>query len=304
MNYYCLNSNNKHKGKALQKSKIISIAFLFLVLIFLIETGESCACTCWAAAGDKVEGKGIILAKNRDYLPQPNELRLIVPETGYTYLGLFPVKGQKEQYVVAGINEKGLSVVSMTASSIPHAKRHPVKKGIVESILTSYESVDAVLKDKDFFSKIHPSFYMMGDKTKIAIIEVAPDGRFSSRETDNGILYHTNHYTDETLLWANEKIGKSSQIRLNRIGQLLMSHPTSFTIEDFIIFSEDRNDGPNNSISRTGTAQDREMTLASWIIAIPKNSDPELYLKIANPKEPEKFYNMRLDRSFWTNGLE
>lgn len=286
------------------KRTLSVLTITILVFFFAIKIQNSHACTCWAAAGDMVDGGGTILAKNRDQLPQKDEIRLVVPETGFTYLGLFPVKGDKEQRVVAGINEKGLSVVTMTAGSIPHSKRLTGVKNIIEKLLVSYDCVDAVIKDHEIFSQTHPAFYMMADKSRIAVVEIAPGGAFSLRQKENGVLYHTNHYTDEKLLWANEKIGKSSEIRFNRIGQLLLSHPSSFIIDDFIIFSEDRNDGPEDSIWRTGGPHNRERTLASWIIAIPKNGSPELYLKIANPKEPEKIYNMRLDKPFWTNGLE
>lgn len=294
---------NKVKGCSHLPLKKISFFAILLTINLLIGTQWSYACTCWAVAGEYVEGGGTLIAKNRDYLPQKNEIRLTIPETGYIYLGLYPIKDQGEQGIVAGINEKGLAVVSMTADSIPSSRRH-VGKNIISHILSSYVSVDEAIKDENIFSKTHPSFYMMADNTRIALVEIGPDGTFSIRNTDNGILFHTNHYTDEKFLVFNEKISKSSQIRLNRIGELLKSHPSYFTIEDFIIFSEDRINGPNNSIWRTGDSHVKKRTLASWIISIPKTGSSEIYVKIANPGEPERFYNMKLDKPFWTNGLE
>ncbi len=303
--YFYIHSQSKNKIKKFsnQTLKKISLIAFLIAINLLMGTQWSYACTCWAVAGEDVEGGGTLIAKNRDYLPQSNELRLTIPETGYTYLGLYPIKDQGEQGIVAGINEHGLTVVYMTASCIPRSRRHS-GKNIIPQILSSYGSVDETVKDEKIFSKTHASFYIMADKTKIALVEIGPDGTFSIRNTDNGILFHTNHYTDEKLLRFNEKIDKSSQIRLNRIGELLKSHPSYFTIEDFIIFSEDRINGPNDSIWRTGDSHEKERTLASWIVWIPKTGSPEIYVKIANPGEPERFYNMKLDKPFWKNGLE
>lgn len=295
-------TNKANECPRLPLKKIFLIAIL-LTINLLIEKNWSCACTCWAVTGEYVEGGGTLIAKNRDYLPQKNEIRLIIPETGYTYLGLCPIKDQREQGIVAGINEKGLTVVSMTPDSIPHLRRH-MGKNIIPYILSSYGSVDEVIKDEKIFSKTRSSFYLMADNTRIALIEIGPDSTFSIKDTSNGILFHTNHYTDKKLLIFNEKISKSSQIRLNRIGELLKSHPSYFTIEDFIIFSEDRINGPNDSIWRSSDSHVKERTLASLIVSIPKIGSPEIYVKIANPGEPERFYNMKLDKPFWTNGLE
>ena len=120
------------------------------------------------------------------------------------------------------------------------------------------------------------------------------------RVKEHGILFHANHYIEEKLLWANEKIGRSSHMRLHRIRHLLRTHSSPFTIEDFIAFSEDREHGPDNSIWRTGSSPKKRRTLATWIASIPKSDYPVLYVKLANPDEPERTYNVNLDSSFWT----
>jgi len=163
--------------------------------------------------------------------------------------------------------------------------------------------IDVDLAVKMMLEKSHPVFYLIADKRKVAVIEVAPGGETSIGTTENGVLFHTNHYLDEKLLRANETTGKSSLARLNRIRNLLNDHPLRYTVEDFITFSEDAVDGPDDSIWRTGGTPGKERTLASWIIFMPKNGAPELYIKFANPEEPVRVYNMKLDTPFWTEGI-
>lgn len=262
------------------------------------------ASTFWATAGEKTANGGTMLAKNYDCTPEPSEIRLIVPKSGFTYLGIFPTRGIKTRGVVAGINEKGLALVSAFAHSVSKNTRYAVGKNINEKILTSCDSVDTLLKNRQILSKSYPSFYMIADRERIALIEVASRGEISINTVYNGILYHTDHYINEKLLWANKDIGTSSQARFNRIKYLLTSYPSSFTMADFIAFSEDVHDGPDNSIWRTGSTPKKERTLASWIVYMPKNGYPELYVRLANPDEPEKAYNMLLDTPFWVEGIE
>ncbi len=281
--------------------------FLILITFSAIITiccDVSRACTLWAAAGEKVRGQGTILAKNRDYKPEKSELRLIIPDKGFKYLGIFPVEGSGFQGLVAGVNEKGLAIVSATAGSISKTKRNKGTKGLNERILASFESVDSVTADTAMLKKSHPVFYMVADKNKAAVIEVATDGKTAVKTVENGILFHTNHYLDELLTNANEKIGTSSLKRLDRIGYLLKNHSEQFSMEDFILFGSDTAEGPDNSIWRTGGSPKKERTLATWIVLIPKQGNPELYIKFANPGQPEFELDMKLDTSFWTEGLE
>ncbi|MCX5816411.1 MAG: carcinine hydrolase/isopenicillin-N N-acyltransferase family protein [Proteobacteria bacterium] len=284
--------------------KVFSLVLITVWALLIQGQSVSHACTLWAAAGEKVEGEGVILAKNRDYPPQQNELRLVIPETGFKYFGIFPAPDNRYHGLVAGINEKGLAIVSATAGSVSRKKRNTGMESLNKKMLATYGSVDSVLANKTMFTKSHPVFYLIADKGKTAIIEVAPKGEISIRTTENGVLFHTNHYTDEKLLHANEKIGKSSLARFNRIGNLLNDHPYCFTVDDFVTFSEDVADGPDDSIWRIGGTPGKERTLATWIIYIPKNGDPELYVKFANPDEPIRAYNMKLDVPFWTEGIE
>ncbi|MFB9156794.1 carcinine hydrolase/isopenicillin-N N-acyltransferase family protein [Chromobacterium violaceum] len=80
------------------------------------------ACTLWGAAGT-ASMEGSLLAKNRDWKPDhAQSLRLLHPEHGYAYLGLYADNGS-EPGIKAGVNQKGLAVVATEASSLPRALR-------------------------------------------------------------------------------------------------------------------------------------------------------------------------------------
>jgi isopenicillin-N N-acyltransferase like protein len=128
---------------------------------------------------------------------------------------------------------------------------------------------------------------------------VAPQGRIAVRATGNGILAHTNHYLDEALIGGNVTIGRSSRTRLDRIGEILNGRTAPLTLDEFVTFSQDRHDGPDNSLWRTGSTPTRERTLASWILSLPKEDPPELFCRLANPGVAEKQTKIRLDTAFW-----
>jgi hypothetical protein len=71
------------------------------------------------------------------------------------------------------------------------------------------------------------------------------------------------------------------------------------TLEDFIAFSQDRNAGPDDSIWRTGGTPERERTLASWIVSLPKDVPPEIFIRLADPGKAIKTDRVKLDAAFW-----
>lgn len=257
------------------------------------------ACTLWAAVGARAAQGGSIIAKNRDWLPEPSEVRLVNPPTGFRFLGLYPIREGKRRNIVAGVNEKGLVVVTATAGSIPREVMIKGGRGVMQQLLTDFPTVEEVLANRTLFARTHSAMYLIADRRRIAWIEVAPEGRFSVRDTANGVLAHTNHYLDEQMIGVNEKIGRSSRVRIGRIGELLEGHALPFTLEDFIAISRDRNDGPDNSVWRTGGKPEGNRTLASWIVSLPKEAPPEIFIRLANPGEAERTVKMALDGPFW-----
>ncbi|MDP1993479.1 MAG: carcinine hydrolase/isopenicillin-N N-acyltransferase family protein [Syntrophales bacterium] len=262
------------------------------------------ACTLWSAVGNRVAHGGSLIAKNRDWTPEPSAVRLVHPDAGFRSLGLFPIRDGKQRNIVAGVNEKGLVIVTASASSVPEADREKGGSNLTRQLLTVFSTVEDVQVNKSVFARTHPSMFLIADRRQTAWIEVAPEGKFSIRTIKKGVLTHTNHYLDETLIDVNGKIGRSSRTRLGRIGELLERHTAPLTLEDFIAFSQDRNDGPDDSLWRTGSKPDGKRTLASWIVSLPPAAPPELFVRLANPGEPERTIKMTLDGPFWKSMAE
>lgn len=270
-----------------------------LALMMLVWSAPAYSCTLWGATGSSTAGDVTLIAKNRDWKPgQTHDLRQIRPPIGYMYLGLFAYGGDSPG-LKAGINEKGLVVVTATASVIPGEERSSADGDPISSheILTSFATVDELLEHKDRF--IRSSYYMVADSTKVAVFEGAPDGKVGVRVTGNGFLAQTNHYISPELQFLNGRASESSRKRYARITKLLDSQSGQLTLENFVSFSEDTNAGPDNSIFRVGSSPKRSSTVATWIVAIPVGGVPELYVTMERAGQPAVAYSGKLDAAFW-----
>lgn len=263
------------------------------------------ACSLWAATGDTSKDGGTLIAQNWD-VPQgtTGELRLVIPERGFRFLGLFSLKDKAHGSPVAGINDHGLAIVSASADTISKSKALKGRGDLLETMLSSFASVDAMLVNKELFTKSRPLFIIVTDHSKIALIQIGSGGRYTVEVSGNGLLYQTNHYTRQNLLRENERNIQGSAQRLNRLQGLLANHPGPFTIDDFLFISGDRKNGPDNSIWRVGGSSKEKRTLAGWIVFLPRNSVPEVYFKLINPGSQELNYELKLDKLFWTEGTE
>jgi hypothetical protein len=270
-------------------------------LLLSLGANPTPACTLFAAAGSRVEGGGTIIVKNRDRTPRQSALKVFAPADGYRHLALVAVDNPKEP-AVAGVNEKGLTVVDALPSNLPPQEENRGAIALTQALLTRCASVDEVLAQKDLLAASYPVFQMVADGHKIAIIEIAPQGRVAIKVRDQGILCHTNHYLDPRLQEANRK-PKSSRIRYCRIDRLLSRQHEPYSLEDFLAFSQDRHDGPDNSIYRIGSTPDKIRTLATWIVAHPAAGAPRVFVRIANPGECQKIVTFRLKPALWVKGL-
>ena len=258
-----------------------------LIAITLLLTAPVEACTLFAANGSVVDDGGTLLVKNRDWEPNQHQVLKFVPsKDGSSYFGLYAegtAAGMK-----AGINEKGLTVVSATAGSIPSKERKNMlnKAGSLAKLLKECASIEEALTRTDLF--LGPKILMLADKKSVATIEIGPEGKFSIEQKENDYICHTNHYVAEDMLNFNKKIGQSSQKRYERICQLLDDASSPFSLDVFLNFSNDRNDGPDNSIFRLGSNPANTRTMAVWAVKIPLDSSPEVYVRILNPNEDEK----------------
>ncbi len=282
-------------------SRIRSIAAVFLVIFLSLSlwTTNAESCTLWGATGSTTRGNITLIAKNRDWKPgQSHQLRQVNIPDGYRYLGLFALGGNSPG-LKAGINEKGLVVITATASVIPSSQRSSNDGDPISShdILSSFASVEEVISNGERF--VRSSYYMIADRNHVAVVEGAPGGRSSVRLIDDGFLAQTNHYIARDLQSFNGKASRSSRVRYDRIMSLMSSRTGQLTLDDFIEFSQDTNTGPDDSIFRTGSSENSSRTVASWIVAIPEDGVPELYLTMKNPGEPFKAYSGMLDPGFW-----
>jgi isopenicillin-N N-acyltransferase-like protein len=276
----------------LKRSFVLATVFTALFLFSSFQSSK--ACTLWGATGRWVEGGGTLIVKNRDWVPDHHhELAILRPAEGFKSLALRAVGGA-EPGVKAGVNEKGLVIISASASQVPRAERKKFqqKKGLMRHFLATCASAEDVLMHVEWMRR--PVFYMVGDRKELVLIEIAPDGRRSVIRKNSGTLAHTNHYRAIDVQNLR-KPGVSSTHRQARIEELLKGQRRPFAMEDFIRFSGDRNAGPDNSIWRTGGNFNRNRTLATWLILIPAFGSPQLYLKTADPGEPERICGLLVD---------
>lgn len=262
------------------------------------------ACSLWAVTGERSKEGGSLIGQTWD-APQGvrGELRLVIPEKGFRFLGLFPLEAKTGEPIVAGINDRGLAVFTASANTGVSKKKLTGHRGIAETILTSFGAIDDVIADKNIFSKSLPVFLLLADHSKIALIQIGSNRRRTIEVTGNGFFYHTNHFTHQNLLKENKRYDGNSVLRRNRLQSLLSTYNESFTVDDFLAIAGDKGNGPDNSIWRTGS-QGKERTLASWVVFLPRGSQPEIYFKLINPGSNELSYEIRLDKQFWTEGTE
>jgi isopenicillin-N N-acyltransferase like protein len=270
-----------------------------LLLVFLLALPvTSGACTLWAATGSRVSRGDTLIAKNRDNLSGfSTELRFVSREKGFRFVALFDPEA--DGYVVSGINEKGLTVVNASATTLPPEKRNVAKEDLTERILASFSSVDEVAREEEMFAESHPAFYMIADTGKIAMVEVAPGGKISIKVTGNGLLTHTNHYRDGKLLEANERPAGGSRKRLTRIDHLLGSARRPLSFDRFIAMTEDRKGLGGESIRQACGETKNVCTLATWVALLPREGSPEIYVKIEGKDQREKVRKFTLDALFW-----
>jgi isopenicillin-N N-acyltransferase-like protein len=266
-----------------------------------LATPPAQACTLFAALGSSVQGGGALIAKNRDRCPLASGLKVFTPQAGYRYLGLVSLDSPTAP-AVAGINEKGLVVVDASPSSLPLQEEDYSAVPLTQALLTRCASVAEVLAQKELLRASYPVFEMVADRQQVAVIEIAPGGQVSIQASGRGTLCHTNHYLSSQLLWANQMAHPSSRVRCRRIMRLLGRERGPFTFADFLVFSQDRHAGPDNSINRLGSTPGKTRTLATFVAQVSDDA-PHLFVRMSNPGEPDKIVNLIVEPALWDKGL-
>lgn len=237
------------------------------------------ACTLYAAAGDVVGGGGTLLAKNRDWRPDHVQaFALHASQGGYRFAAL-EVTGGVNKGPKAGVNERGLSVV--TASPPPYVKSLEEHRylGAVRYILSHYGSVKEALAGLERQEwAMGSGFILLADSEEVANVAFALQGVHQVERTRNGVLSQTNHYQGEAFQGLNGQAElHSSRSRLAKIRALLIDAERAYTAEDFRAW------GREPVLWRVGKTPTGTRTLAQWVIRLQPDGNGELWLRIANP---------------------
>lgn len=252
--------------------------WLLLLGLSCLLFGSSCyACTLFGATGSVVDGGGTIIAKNRDFIPEPQKVK-VVRNGKYAYFALFSQAENGNWYIRAGVNEKGLVAVTAMASCLPEKQRMAGnRKPILSYILRNCATVQEALAEKDKF--VGAKFLMLGDSVELANVEMGLNGKYHIETVKNNTLAHTNYYLQPEFRDLNIKVGESSKTRYERICELLDKGSKPLNLQQFWQFSQDVQDGLDNSLWRLGSEENNIQTLTSFIVKILPNDDFEGVIK-------------------------
>ena len=274
---------------------IKKVIFLAFFLIFKINMGFSC--TLFAAAGNTVRHNGVIIVKNRDWKPDHFQMiKIIKKKNRLSYIGLF-AKGGRVPGLKAGVNEKGLVVITATAGVLPRKIRlkKPRTKKLISKLLQCADLNCAIEKVKKMRG---PRFILIADVNGIAKVSMSPEKNPIIQRINNGYLTSANHYVNPRFVKYNQKKHKSSLKRYKRINELFQKSSKPLSTGDFIFFSNDQNNGRHNSIYRRGSRRKRTRTLSTFLVDIASHNEIYLWVKLMNPQKKIKYYKYDLKKIF------
>lgn len=258
--------------------RVSRLCCCLLIWLALSPALPAAACTLWAAAGERVAGGGVLIAKNRDWRDDcRQELRRYRPRHGFRCFGLY-AKCRRTRGLMAGVNEKGLVVVSATAP-YPRAERlaGPRTRGLNRKLLMSCAGVEQVLSRHDLLRG--PRILLLADPSRIALVEIAKQGLMAVRVLRHGVLMATNHYGLPFTRRLNPHLlSPSSLARRWRIAALLR-RPGRFSLADFLAISRDRNQGRPGALWREPDWPGATRTLASWVVRLKPGGNLELVVR-------------------------
>ena len=253
--------------------KIAALAFVSLAAMPL----SASACTLFAANGSVVDGGGTLVGKNRDAVPDIQFIQFN-NDNKNAYYGLACKDPNGKNIMTAGVNEKGLVIILAKTSSMDQTVRATMgPRTDIRQALGQCSTVAEALAHKEFFHG--PDYVILADATEIARVEVGDNNRLKVERVTDGMLAHTNHFLHDEFMHLDVKKGTSSRVRMDRIEYLLESTPKPLTADSFKAFCADTNDGPDNSLWRTGSAKSKTETLFSFVVNLQKNNDFTVWLK-------------------------
>lgn len=125
-----------------------------------------------------------------------------------------------------------------------------------------------------------PKFLLLADASELAWVEVGAEDRVTVRRVKNDTLAHTNFYLSPEFQELNLKPSVSARHRYARIQDLLESQKNPYGLDDLIRYSQDRTEGPDNSIWRIGSRETGPQTLATFGVWIHAGARPDVFVKI------------------------
>ncbi len=273
------------------RTKCRRFFLLAAFLLILLPASSAFCCTLWGAVGARVEGGGALAVKNRDWHGSDDQkTRLFTPAKGWQYFALIEVsdkEGRHKERITGGVNEKGLVVLNSSAGSIPRQQRLAMRHNpaLMKELLSGCASVDEALRKSASFAG--PRNLLLADRRKIAILEIAGDGKYAVEVKKNSYLFHTNHFVLPGMLVWNKIQPKSSLARYQRIGELLAQDNGIYTMEKFLAFSRDQAAGPDDSIFRTGSKPGSIRTEAVFAVYLKPDGDMDIYVRLLTAGKPE-----------------
>ena len=252
--------------------RVSRLCCCLLVWLALSPAPTAAACTLWAAAGERVAGGGVLIAKNRDWRDDcRQELRRYRPRHGFRYVGLYALC-RRTRGLMAGVNQKGLVVVSATAP-YPRAERLAGRRtrGLNRKLLASCAGVEQVLARRHLLRG--PRILLLADPSRIALVEIAKQGLMAVRVLRHGVLMATNHYgLPFTRRFNPHLLSPSSLARYQRIASLLR-RPGDLTLGGFLRMGRDP------VLWRQPRRPGGTRTLAGWVVRLEPGGNLELVVR-------------------------
>lgn len=226
------------------------------------------SCTLLAAAGNAVEGGGILFGKTNDVKFPYQCKTMLVTDNGYPYYVLYYNNRKGKFKAQFGVNKYGLGIGAAGPGHLGMEQRAAMKglKSGVWNYLGKCKTVDEALKMPQLNTA--PANIMLVDSKEIACVETFDDDRQRIIRKTNGVLAHTNHYLDPKLFELSKRaISQSSKNRYDRAVALLNDGRVPLTFNDFVAFVNDP------KIRRYGRVPKTVETNASMVLLILPNND-------------------------------
>ena len=246
---------------------------------------ENQGCTTWAAAGPITRGGLPILAKNRDYRSDHQQLQCLVnahPHQGYRYSYL--TSAGSPGVFSSGMNESGLAAVDTHVSSLDVGPGLPRYATMME-ILEHHDNVASAL---DYLQENqhtgNGTITLLDAKGDMAVFETGNTISGTIR-SDEGYVVSTNHFVSPQLskLWkdkAPQKFRGNSKGRYTKVHNELQEAKGKVDVpwaKDLMT----SHGNPRNAICRHPGVAAQNSTTISSILFLPR--DKQLHLSNGSP---------------------